>query len=362
MFEELCGARLTYSYITVGGVIADVPPGWFKKVEAFLDQFVPVIDELHAALTNNAIFIRRTAAIGVLSPEDAIAYGCSGPVLRGSGINWDLRRDGEPIFTHMYEGYDFEVIASVDGSYPTDLPYPPVPREAILGDCWHRFYVRMIEVVQSMRLIRQGIEKYNKCGGDVGEPIALKKTSAAGRGVFGDRSAEGSDGIYDRQRRIGGAVANTGPQQQFLQPIGHSVIVPRRVNRGHACHRRLARHCIGGNRPVILHYQAQMTVRLARPIQVSGGEAVMDRATGYTVIVWVVAENFSEAARLAEEAALKPKDADGEVTAYKGYIEEADVLVIDPADIPEEICPAGSKKKSVGVVGATGLMFFEHEG
>ena len=99
LFEEVCGARLTYSYITVGGVTADLPPGWLQKCEAFLDQFEPVIDELHALLTNNAIFIHRTAGIGVLSPAMAIDYGCTGPVLRGSGVDWDLRRDGEPLYT-----------------------------------------------------------------------------------------------------------------------------------------------------------------------------------------------------------------------------------------------------------------------
>ena len=66
LFEEVCGARLTYSYITVGGVTADLPAGWLEQCEAFLDQFEPVIDDLHALLTNNAIFIHRTAGIGVL--------------------------------------------------------------------------------------------------------------------------------------------------------------------------------------------------------------------------------------------------------------------------------------------------------
>ena len=63
-------------------------------------------------LTSNAIFIRRTAGIGVMPAEMAIDYGCTGPVLRGSGVNWDLRRDGEPRYTRMYEGYKFEVIAA----------------------------------------------------------------------------------------------------------------------------------------------------------------------------------------------------------------------------------------------------------
>src|SRR5882672_89259 len=95
LFEEACGARLTYSYITPGGATADLPRGWLSKCEKFIDQLEPVIDEYHALLTTNAIFVRRTAGIGVLSPETAIDFGCTGPVLRGSGVNHDLRRDGE---------------------------------------------------------------------------------------------------------------------------------------------------------------------------------------------------------------------------------------------------------------------------
>ena len=161
LFEEACGARLTYSYITVGGATADLPPGWLQKCEAFLDQLEPVIDEYHALLTTNAIFVRRTAGIGVLSPEMAIDYGCTGPVLRGSGVDHDLRRDGEERYTEMYDGYAFEVIVQKNGHYPKDHNYPPVPATAVLGDCWHRFYVRMLEVMQSIDLVRQAIDRYS---------------------------------------------------------------------------------------------------------------------------------------------------------------------------------------------------------
>jgi NADH-quinone oxidoreductase subunit D len=150
---------------------------------------------LHAVLTNNAIFIRRTAGVGVLSPETAINYGCTGPVLRGSGVGWDLRRDGEPFCKRMYEGYDFEVIAQVDGKYPQDQPYPPVPAEAVLGDCWHRFYVRMLEVVQSMRLIRQAMDKYSKCPGGIGEIIPLKKKLPKGEAYLETEAPKGQMGF-----------------------------------------------------------------------------------------------------------------------------------------------------------------------
>jgi NADH-quinone oxidoreductase subunit D len=195
LFEEVCGARLTFSYITVGGVTADLPPGWLDRCTAFLDQFEPVIDELHALLTNNAIFIQRSAGIGVLSPAMAIDYGCTGPVLRASGVDWDLRRDGEPICSEMYDGYTWRVIAPVDGRYPDDHPYPPVPPEAVVGDCWHRFFVRMVEVVQSMYLVRQAIEKYSRAPGAVDEPIPLKKKLPKGEAYLETEAPKGQMGF-----------------------------------------------------------------------------------------------------------------------------------------------------------------------
>ncbi|NMC18970.1 MAG: NADH-quinone oxidoreductase subunit D [Thermogutta sp.] len=173
LFEAVCGARLTYSYITIGGLMADLPPGWLEECEAFLDQFDPVIDDLHDLLSTNAVFIKRTAGVGVLSAEEALDYGCTGPVLRGSGVDWDLRRDGDPFYTRMYEGYDFETAVCRQGSYPQNPPCPDVPREAVLGDCWHRFFVRMVEVAQSIRLVRQAIDRYRKAEGDIGRPIKL---------------------------------------------------------------------------------------------------------------------------------------------------------------------------------------------
>lgn len=196
LFEEACGARLTYSYITPGGVTADLPVGWLQKCEAFLEQFEPVISEYHTLLTTNAIFIKRTANIGVLSPELAISYGCTGPVLRGSGVDYDLRRDGEERYTQMYDGYAFEVIVQRDGHYPKDHNYPPVPREAVLGDCWHRFYVRMLEVIQSIDLVRQAIPKYAAAKGGYGEPIKLTTKLPKGEAYLETEAPRGQMGFY----------------------------------------------------------------------------------------------------------------------------------------------------------------------
>jgi len=196
LFEEVCGARLTYSYITVGGATADLPPGWLQRCEAFLDQLEPVIKDYHALLTTNAIFVKRTAAIGVLSREAAIDYGCSGPVLRGSGVDQDLRRDGEAIYTSMYDGYAFEVAVQKDGRYPRDHTYPAVPPEAVLGDCWHRFFVRMLEVVQSMDLVRQAIDRYSACREPLGEPLKLAEKLPVGDAYLETEAPKGQMGFY----------------------------------------------------------------------------------------------------------------------------------------------------------------------
>ncbi|HZZ73028.1 MAG TPA: NADH-quinone oxidoreductase subunit D [Pirellulales bacterium] len=196
LFEEVCGARLTYSYITVGGATADIPPGWLKKCEAFLDTLHPLIEEYHALLTSNAIFVRRTADIGVLSAQMAIDYGTSGPVLRGSGVDQDLRRDGEERYTEMYDGYAFEVIVQKDGHYPQDHKYPPVPAQTVLGDCWHRFYVRMLEVMQSIDLVRQAIDRYSRASGSWGVPVKLTEKLPKGEVYLETECPRGQMGFY----------------------------------------------------------------------------------------------------------------------------------------------------------------------
>jgi NADH-quinone oxidoreductase subunit D len=183
-FEEVCGARLTCSYLTVGGATHDLPEEivfpeglaaltgrkvgeripFLDAVELFLQWLEPRIKEYHTLLTRNAIFIKRTAGLGILSPEMAASYGCTGPVLRGSGIDYDLRRDGEPIYTRMYEGYDYEIPVA---------PFDDAPRDAALGDCWSRFYVRMMEVVQAIRLVRQAIPKYKAATDSIRVPFKM---------------------------------------------------------------------------------------------------------------------------------------------------------------------------------------------
>jgi NADH-quinone oxidoreductase subunit D len=196
LFEKACGARLTTSYLTVGGATHDLPGGWLRECSDFLDQFLPVVEEYHALLTTNAIFVRRTAGIGVLPPEMAVDYGCTGPVLRGSGVDHDLRRDGEEFYTQMYDGYAFEVICQREGHYPRDHKYPPVPKKAVLGDSWHRFYVRMLEVIQAVDLVRQGIEKYSTAQGSYGVPVKLSHRLPKGEAYLETEAPRGQMGFY----------------------------------------------------------------------------------------------------------------------------------------------------------------------
>jgi NADH-quinone oxidoreductase subunit D len=162
LFEEVCGARLTYSYITIGGAHDDLPQGWVERCQKFLDYLKPRIDEYHALLTTNHIFVQRTANIGVMTKEQALSYGCTGPMLRGS-LN---RKAGDPAFDLRkvepycgYEGYEFKaIVPPFDDDY-YGVPYR-APRDAVIGDAWHRFYVRMLEVVESIKLCEQGLRKY----------------------------------------------------------------------------------------------------------------------------------------------------------------------------------------------------------
>lgn len=207
LFEEVCGARLTYSYITVGGATHDLPDEiempdglasligkhkgerlpFLDVIEIFLQWLELRIREYHTLLTRNMIFISRTAGLGILSPEMAVSYGCTGPVLRGSGVDFDLRRDGEAIYTRMYKGYDFEVPVA---------PFKEAPREVIVGDNWCRFYVRMMEVVQAIRLVRQAIPKYKAASGSYREPFKMNTKLPKDEVYLETEAPRGQMGFY----------------------------------------------------------------------------------------------------------------------------------------------------------------------
>ncbi len=137
LFEEFCGARLTYNCMRIGGLPQDIPPGWDKKVREFCDLFDTKITEYETLLTQNRIWLERTRDIGVISGEEAIAIGLSGPPLRASGVMRDIRKD-EPYAAY----HEFEF----------DIPL------GARGDTYDRYLVRLEEFYQSLRIIRQALD------------------------------------------------------------------------------------------------------------------------------------------------------------------------------------------------------------
>jgi NADH-quinone oxidoreductase subunit D len=138
LIEAASGGRLTPSYFRIGGLMMDVPAGFERRVKQFLDDFPQAVKEFHTLVTGNRIFQKRTQGVGYISAEDAIDWGLSGPSLRGSGINFDVRRTNPYC---SYETYDFEV--------PTE------------SDCdvWARYMVRMREMTESHKIVTQALSR-----------------------------------------------------------------------------------------------------------------------------------------------------------------------------------------------------------
>jgi NADH-quinone oxidoreductase subunit D len=137
LFEEFCGARLTYNSMRIGGLPLDIPPGWDQKVRSFCDVMSEKVDEYEELLTHNRIWLERTREVGVISGPEAIAIGLSGPALRGSGVPHDIRKD-EPYAA--YSEFEFDV---------------PIGHR---GDTYDRYLVRLEEFRQSVRIIRQALD------------------------------------------------------------------------------------------------------------------------------------------------------------------------------------------------------------
>ncbi len=136
LIELLTGARFTTSYTRIGGQIRDLPPGFVDQTKAFIEQFKAKIDELDNLLSRNKIFVDRNKGIGIISKEDALDFGMTGPNLRGSGVEYDIRK-AKPYLT--YAEYDFEI--------PTGS----------VGDCYDRYLCRLEELRQSVRILEQAL-------------------------------------------------------------------------------------------------------------------------------------------------------------------------------------------------------------
>ena len=178
LFEMTCGARLLYNYIWVGGLSHDLPPGFVDKAKDFCKYFRPNIKELNDLLTYNEIFIKRTANVGILPADVAIAYACSGPMLRGSGVNFDLRRD-DPY--SIYDKFKWE-------------PQIGTGEVGTVGDCWDRYMVRVREMEQSLDIIEQALAQIP--AGEVASAIPKRIRPNAGDVYVRSESPRGEIGFY----------------------------------------------------------------------------------------------------------------------------------------------------------------------
>lgn len=143
LLEWTCGARMLYNYIWVGGLYYDLPVGFEERCREFIIYLKPKLEELERLIVNNKIFIERTANVGILPLDLAINHGVSGPMLRGSGLKFDLRKvDGYSVYPEL----DFDVPMG-EGSMGTT------------GDCWDRTYVRVRECYESVRLVEQCLDR-----------------------------------------------------------------------------------------------------------------------------------------------------------------------------------------------------------
>lgn len=143
LFEKTCGARLLYNYMWVGGLSHDLHPDFIREAKDFVKYYKPNITELNNLLTYNKIFIERTANIGILPADTAVNFGISGPMLRASGVKWDLRKN-DPY--SIYDRFDFDIPVG-EGLVGT------------VGDCWDRYFVRVQEMEQSLRILEQALDQ-----------------------------------------------------------------------------------------------------------------------------------------------------------------------------------------------------------
>ncbi len=135
-YERVCGARLHANYFRPGGVAFDLPPGLLEDMDDWADEFPKFLNDLETLLSENRVFKQRTVDIGVVSEKQALDWGFTGPMLRGSGVAWDLRK------AQPYDGYE---------NYEFDIPVGKT------GDCYARYLVRMEEMRQSLRIMKQCI-------------------------------------------------------------------------------------------------------------------------------------------------------------------------------------------------------------
>lgn len=173
LFEAFCGARLTYNSMRIGGLYEDLPRGWTDQVRHFLKIFPARQKEYEQLLTVNRIWLGRTQGVGILTSEDAVALGVSGPTLRASGVDYDVRK-AQPYSS--YETFQFDV---------------PLGKN---GDTYDRYVVRMEEMRQSCRIVQQALDTLPE--GDIRAKVAKYIRPAAGEVYHVVESPRGEQGFY----------------------------------------------------------------------------------------------------------------------------------------------------------------------
>lgn len=173
MFNEICGARLTYNYMRIGGVRWDAPPGWLDQVREFIPYMRERLKMYDDLITGNEIFLNRVRGVGKYDTETALAYGLSGINLRCTGLEWDLRRK-KPY--SIYDRFDFEI---------------PVGKN---GDCFDRYYLHLLEMRESLKIVEQAIEQIPS-GPVLGKVPKLIRVPA-GEYYSGIEGARGEIGFY----------------------------------------------------------------------------------------------------------------------------------------------------------------------
>jgi NADH-quinone oxidoreductase subunit D len=173
LIEELCGARLTYNYARIGGVAFDMPEGWRDKVLKFLDHFDSFLPEFDRLISFNEVYVKRLGNVAVISRENAIDYGLTGPNLRGSGVDWDIRRD---LPYGAYPSFKFSI--------PIGKGFVGCP-----GDSFDRYYVKCLEMGESSKIVRQALESMPE--GEVCAKVPRKPKPEAGEATGRVESARG---------------------------------------------------------------------------------------------------------------------------------------------------------------------------
>ena len=247
LFEMVCGARLTVSYIRLGGVYRDLPDAFLPHLADFLKAMPVRIDEYEQMLTGSPLWDVRLKGVGVLSRDEVINMGLTGPMLRGSGVDWDLRRD---MPYGGFENYDFKVPVATD------------------GDCYARYVVRMEEMRQSLRIIEQAVKNLpdgpfktedrkvalppaRRAGCQHGSPDSSlqaddrRSAGAAGYALPRHREQQGRTRLLCLCRRLGQALSPARARPFVQQSLCRRQDEPRRHALGHCDQYRVDRHRAG---------------------------------------------------------------------------------------------------------------------